>query len=354
MAENTKLLAPKGTVVLTGANGGLGVAIVTKLLSRPDLAALHGIYTVRDASSAPALQSAIQGVVRQHPHNIVSLNLTRLDDVRKLAADINSRVATGEIPAIRTLILNAAYLEFEEQTWTEDGFDTAFASAYLGHWLLTVLLLQSMDRELGRIVVISSSAHDSQDKRNNAGGQYKGDKWKTIFHDSTESIAKGTWSTTKEDPSLRGGYRRYGAAKLCQVMMIPELQRRIDTDPILKNISVLAIDPGSTPTYLVRRGDWRIRGLWTYIMPWLVVILTWIWPNGSNRTTKKASGDIVAAAFDCNPTLGERPKGLYMDGEERREMAAEARDPKKREILWRDTVKYTGLKETDTILANWA
>jgi succinate dehydrogenase flavin-adding protein (antitoxin of CptAB toxin-antitoxin module) len=35
-------------------------------------------------------------------------------------------------------------------------------------------------------------------------------------------------------------------------------------------------------------------------------------------------------------------------------MAAEARDPKKREILWRDTVKYTGLKETDTILANWA
>lgn len=60
----------------------------------------------------------------------------------------------------------------------------------------------------------------TQDKRNDAGGQYKGEKWQTIFHDSTEPIAKGTWSTTKEDPSFRGGYRRYGAAKLCQVMMV--------------------------------------------------------------------------------------------------------------------------------------
>lgn len=90
-------------------------------------------------------------------------------------------------------------------------------------------------------------------------------------------------------------------------------------------------------------------------MPWLAVLLTWLWPNGTNRTTKKSSGDVIAAGFDCNPTLGEeRPKGLYLDGEERRQMAAEARDPKKRDVLWRDTVRYTGLKETDTVLADWA
>lgn len=117
----------------------------------------------------------------------------------------------------------------------------------------------------------------------------------------------------------------------------PELQHCIDADPVLKNISVLVIDPGSTPTYLVRRGDWRISGLWTYVMPWLVVILTWLWPNGSHRTTQKSSGDIIAAAFDCNPALGERPKGLYLDGEKRRDMVAEARDPKKR-ISYRGTL----------------
>lgn len=89
-------------------------------------------------------------------------------------------------------------------------------------------------------------------------------------------------------------------------------------------------------------------------MPWLVVILTWLWPNGSNRTTKKSSGDIIAAAFDSSPTLGERPKGLYLDGEVLRQPSAEARDPKKREILWRDTVGYTGLRADETMLSNWA
>lgn len=89
-------------------------------------------------------------------------------------------------------------------------------------------------------------------------------------------------------------------------------------------------------------------------MPWLVVILTWLWPNGTNRTLTKSSADIVAAAFDSNPILGERPKGLYLNGEERMEMAAEARDPRKLDILWKDTLKYTGLKQKETILANWA
>ena len=88
-------------------------------------------------------------------------------------------------------------------------------------------------------------------------------------------------------------------------------------------------------------------------MPWLVVILTWLWPNGTNRTLKKSSGDIITAAFDSNATMGERPKGLYLNGDELKEMAAEARDPRKREILWKDTLKYTELRREDTILANW-
>ncbi|KAI1416650.1 putative short-chain dehydrogenase [Hypoxylon sp. FL1857] len=344
----------KGTIVLTGANGGLGLGVVRKIVSRPELVAYHGLYAVRNASSSQRLRSVLAGAAAgPHPHDIVSLDLTRLDAVRDIATTINARVAAGEIPPIRALILNAAYLEFEEQTWTAEGFDTSFAATYLGHWLLTLMLLQSMDRDYGRILVIGSSAHDTQDTRNNAGGQYVEKKWYTIFHDDTEPIAKGTWSSTKEDPSFRGGYRRYGAAKLCQVMMIPELQRRIDADPVLNGISVLGIDPGSTPTYLVRRGDWRIVGLWTLVMPWLVVILTWLWPNGANRTVTKSSADIITAAFDSNPTLGERPKGLYLNGEERMEMAAEARDPRKRAILWKDTLKYTQLGEKDTILANW-
>lgn len=130
-------------------------------MSRPELAAYHGLYVVRDASSSLRLRSAPRdSAVEPHSHDIVSLELTSLAAVRDVATTINARVAAGEIPPIRVLILNAAYLEFEEQTWTDEGFDTSFAAAYLGHWLLTLMLLQSMDRDVGRILVIGSSAHE--------------------------------------------------------------------------------------------------------------------------------------------------------------------------------------------------
>lgn len=151
---------PKGTILLTGANGSLGSAIVSEIASRPEFAAYHGIYAVRNASAAPALKSALQAGSRPHSYDILSLDLADLESVRETATAINARIAAGEIPHIRAIILNAAYQEFDTQTWTADGFDTSFASNYLGHWLLTLLLLQSLDREYGRVVVLGSLAHE--------------------------------------------------------------------------------------------------------------------------------------------------------------------------------------------------
>ena len=71
-----------------------------------------------------------------------------------------TRVSAGEIPPIRVLILNADFQDLGKQSWTDDGLDTTFAANYLGHWLLTLLLLKSMDKEAGRIIVIGSPAHE--------------------------------------------------------------------------------------------------------------------------------------------------------------------------------------------------
>lgn len=49
---------------------------------------------------------------------------------------------------------------------------------------------------------------------------FRDEKWRTMLHDSTDPIAKGTWSSYKEDPSWTSGMRRYGASKLCLVMMM--------------------------------------------------------------------------------------------------------------------------------------
>lgn len=153
------MTAPKGTIVVTGANGGLGTAIVQSIVARPELAAYHGVYTVRDVATATSLQSALQAS-KSRPHELLPLDLSNPSSVREAAATINAKVSTGEIPRIRALILNAGYREPQGQTRTESGLDIAFASNYLGHWLLVLLLLQSMDLELGRVVIVGGWVHE--------------------------------------------------------------------------------------------------------------------------------------------------------------------------------------------------
>lgn len=153
------MAALKGTIFLTGANGGLGTSIVDAIVSRPELSGCHGIYTVRDADNATALQSALQPA-KSHSHETLSLDLSNLANVRQVAAAVNTKVAAGEIPRIRAMILNAAQRDHQGQTRTESGLDIAFASNYLGHWLLVLLLLQSIDQESGRIVVVGSWVHE--------------------------------------------------------------------------------------------------------------------------------------------------------------------------------------------------
>ncbi|KAI1087035.1 putative short-chain dehydrogenase [Rostrohypoxylon terebratum] len=341
----------KGTIILTGANGSLGSAIVSKIVSTPEFAAYHGIYIVRDAESTPNLSYALRTSRAAHLHSndVLSLDLTDLARVREIAATINARVAAGDAAPIRALILNAGWQEFTSQTWTEDGFDVAFAANYLGHWLLTMLLLQSMDRESGKVVVIGSLSHDPQKRQNISGGQFKDPKWKVIFRDGIEPVAKGTWSTTKDDPSWCAGFRRYAASKLCELMMIGELQRRLDIDPNLNKVSVIGVDPGSMATDLVRRGPWVMRMVHFKIMYLCASLTVWLWPNGFLRTTRKSAGDVLAASFDPNPN-----KGLYFNGSARAEMSAEARDPEKQLLLWKETLKYTQFKAGESVLTHWS
>jgi NAD(P)-dependent dehydrogenase (short-subunit alcohol dehydrogenase family) len=122
-------MPPKGTIVLTGANGGIGSAVVSRILSSPELSSYHGIYTVRDASSMPQLRANTV----THAHDWLSLDLSSLASVHVAATTINARVAAGEIPPIRALILNAGYHEMDGQRFTDDGFATVFAANYLGH-----------------------------------------------------------------------------------------------------------------------------------------------------------------------------------------------------------------------------
>lgn len=124
------------------------------------------------------------------------------------------------------------------------------------------------------------------DTRNAATKAFVDEKYKTVIHDkaSFEAIANGTWSSAKQDPSWRSGFRRYGAAKLFLIMMMHELQSRLDRDPALANLCILGVDPGAMATSLQRRAPWVIRVLLSQL---LLPIIAMLVPKGAGSDYTK-------------------------------------------------------------------
>ena len=89
------------------------------------------------------------------------------------------------------------------------------------------------------------------------------------------------------------------------------------------------------------------------IVPIIVPVLAWLQPNGALRTLAMGTSDIIATALASSSPLDERPKGIYLYGSRLEEVTAEAKDLRKQEILWRESIGYAQLRDGETILSNW-
>lgn len=184
-------------------------------------------------------------------------------------------------------------------------------------------------------------------------GYYAQEKWQTFIQgDNIDEIAKGTWSNNNDDLPRHAGIRRYGAAKMCCVMMVSELQRRLDSDPVLSGISVVGVDPGVVGTGISRRGGWFThRVLFGCVFPMLASVSSWRSnPTPTFRTVARSSEDVLSAAFEEDEA---DMRGKLLDGNVLQEVVPEAADLTKREMVWRDSVKYTKLTGEDTLLVSW-
>jgi NAD(P)-dependent dehydrogenase (short-subunit alcohol dehydrogenase family) len=87
-------MPPPGTILVTGANGGLGSAIVSQIVMTPSLAAdYHDLYTVHNTQTATTATGILAKATLRPPqqHELVALDLCRLAAVRAVAADIHAR-----------------------------------------------------------------------------------------------------------------------------------------------------------------------------------------------------------------------------------------------------------------------
>jgi NAD(P)-dependent dehydrogenase (short-subunit alcohol dehydrogenase family) len=205
-----------GSVLITGANGGLGCAFVSEFINSPHAQSYDGIYAVRNPSTAHELSKVLSSAKTPHSYELLPIDLSSLDSVRAAAVLLNRRVSAGEIPPIQALILNAAVQHVEGMVVTVNGWESHFAVNYLANFLFVLMILESMDKEQGKIVMISTAMRDSYHWMNSRAFP-KGDK--EMFTDA-ETIAHGGDDGETESEKHNEGMRRYAISKCLLAMFM--------------------------------------------------------------------------------------------------------------------------------------
>jgi NAD(P)-dependent dehydrogenase (short-subunit alcohol dehydrogenase family) len=136
--------------VVTGANGGLGLATARALAA----AGAEVVIAARNQERAAEAMERIQAAVPAASLAIVKLDLGSLDSVKAAAEEV---LASHE--AIDLLVNNAGVMGIP-QSRTTDGFEMQFGVDHLGHFALTALLLPALLKApAARLVTVTSTAH---------------------------------------------------------------------------------------------------------------------------------------------------------------------------------------------------
>ena len=210
--HSTKSLKGK-TVVITGANTGIGKETAVDLAKR----GARVIIGCRNMEKGKEALKEIQERSGSTDVFLEKLDLASLDSVRKFADNILKNERRLDI-----LINNAGVATCPYQK-TADGFEMQIGTNHLGHFLLTMLLLDRLKSSApSRIINVSSIAH--------AMGSGKIDFDDIHFEKNYES------------------WEAYYRSKLANVLFTRELSKRLEGT----HVTVNALHPGAVSTELQR------------------------------------------------------------------------------------------------------
>lgn len=221
--ENT--LAGK-VALITGANTGIGRVTARELARR----GAHVFIACRSAQRAQPVVDEIRSLAPGSQVELLSLDLGDFASVRDCARTFLAR----GLP-LHLLINNAGIAG--SRGLTASGFELAFGTNHMGHFLLTQLLLDTLKRSApARIVTVSSRAHY----------RCRGIDW------AAQRLS--TQSTT--------GLPEYGVSKLANALFSGELGRKLAGS----GVTTYALHPGVVASDVWRSVPWPVRSLMKLLM----------------------------------------------------------------------------------------
>lgn len=301
------------TVLITGANVGIGFATAKFLAARPDW---HVLLACRNKAKANAAITLIKKSYPDARLGFVPLDLFSLASVRRVPEVLDAM----RVSALDGLILNAGGINMKAKTleFSDDGFERTFQLNFLGHFLLANLLIKQM-AEPARIIFVSSDLHDP--------AATKMGKLMPPKYGPVEDLARGSSTAAKLKPMAR-----YATAKMYAMMTAYELDRRLRKTG--RPITINSWSPGVVPTTQAGRGMSPVLKL-IMMSNWFVSFM------GSHRSTEEEAAQALGNLLIDSRYSGV--SGKYFDGFREILSSIESRNESKARTVWEQSAKLAGL-----------
>lgn len=277
------IMRSEKTILLTGGTDGIGLATAKRLVEK-------GVKLVLASRDRVKGEQTVEQLRRESGNEQISLivfDLSDLDSVSQAAEELLT-----EYPKIDVLINNAGTYT-DQLYWTKQGYEWQFGVNYLGHYLLTRLLVPALccSRERGRVINVSSDAHR---------------KAKINFDKLHQSTA--------DDYHYRG-MQAYASSKLANVLFTTELARRFPQE-----LTANALHPGVVATRLANKSSKdMVQFIWNLYKPFAL---------------KPMRGASTSVYLALSPEVRE-VSGRYFDKSQcLRKPSAKARDQHLAAKLW--------------------
>ncbi|MCB9689571.1 MAG: SDR family oxidoreductase [Alphaproteobacteria bacterium] len=262
-------------IVITGANTGIGRANVHLLADR---GVGHLVLAVRTPERVAPVVEELRARNPEGKVDVVQVDLGDLSSVRRAADELLEK---GE--RIDVLVNNAGLAALRGQT--KDGYELAFGTNHLGHWLWTEKLLPLVkDAPQGRIVIVASAGHYN-----------------------TKAL---DWDALRQPTQTVSGFPEYCASKLCNVLHAKALAKRLEGTAV----TTYSLHPGGVASDIWQR---RLGRFAVLIKPFLM----------SNE-----DGARTQLVCETDPSLASQT-GLYYDRSQPKKPSRLARDEQLRDEL---------------------
>ncbi|EPS66694.1 hypothetical protein M569_08082, partial [Genlisea aurea] len=313
----------KGTVVITGASSGLGLATAKALC---ETGKWDVVMACRDFLKAEKAAKAA-GMDKEN-YTVMHLDLASLESVRQFVDGFRRMGRPLDV-----LVCNAAVYQptAREPSFTAEGFELSVGTNHLGHFLLSRLLLDDMNKSdypSRRLIIVGSITGNTNTLAGNVPpkanlGDLRG----------LRGGLNGVNSSSMIDGGDFDGAKAYKDSKVCNMLTMQEFHRRFHEDT---GITFASLYPGCIAT----------TGLFREHIP----LFRLLFPPFQKFITKgfvseEESGKRLAQVVS-DPSLTK--SGVYWSWNKdsasfENQLSEEASDAQKAQKLWEVSEKLVGL-----------